>query len=65
MDKSQKVIIALLIIAIAFSLVSIGLNMSVAKFEAIDTQVSGNPGGQVSINIQEPMGNTMESENGN
>ncbi len=65
MEKTQKVIVALLIIAIAFSIVSIGLNMSVAKFETIDTEIAGKQGGQVNINIQEPVSNTMESGNGN
>lgn len=65
MDKTQKVIIALLIVAIAFSLVSIGLNMSVAKFEPVSTEVAGNPGGQININIQEPVSNTMDGGDGN
>lgn len=60
MEKTQKIIVVLLIVAIVFSAVSTLLNLSLVNFEfqpvniripAENTQ--GNPNGQIALTIQQ------------
>lgn len=62
MDRTQKVIVALLIVAILFSAVSIAINLSVGSdFKPVTNRLSnnqdvpeGNPSGNLNLVIQSP-----------
>jgi len=59
MDKTQKIIVVLLIVAIVFSVISTVLNLSLINFEfqpvniQIPSTVEGNPNGNVGLTIEQ------------
>jgi heme/copper-type cytochrome/quinol oxidase subunit 2 len=60
MEKTQKIIVVLLIVAIVFSVISTLLNLSLVNFEFQPVnvripaeQVQGNPNGQLALTINE------------
>jgi hypothetical protein len=58
MEKTQKIIVVLLIVAIVFSVISTLLNLSLINFEfqpvnvKIPGNVQGNPTGNVDLTIE-------------
>jgi hypothetical protein len=61
MEKIQVLIIALLIVAIVFSVVSMAMNFSLANLKPVKTPAptnlqAGNPNGQVSLVVNPPIG---------
>jgi flagellar basal body-associated protein FliL len=64
MDKKQKLIVALLVVAIVFSLVSIGISVSVGspiEFNFI-SRSSEAPATNIGITIESPV---LEGDDGN
>lgn len=62
MEKTQKIIVVLLIVAILFSVISTILNLSLINFEfqpvnvKVPSNVQGNPNGQVVMTIEKNPG---------
>ena len=58
MEKTQKIIVILLIVAIVFSVISTMLNLSLVNMEfqpinvKIPSNIQGNPNGQVVLGIE-------------
>jgi len=60
MEKTQKIIVVLLIVAIVFSVISTLLNLSLVNFEfqpvnirVPSENVQGNPNGQLALTIEQ------------
>ena len=57
MEKTQKIIVVLLIVAIVFSVISTILNLSLINFEfqpvnvKIPSNVEGNPNGNIGLTV--------------
>lgn len=63
MDKKQVLIIALLIVAVAFSLTSIIMNLSLRDFEKISVVEgvsAGGSAGSIGFNMEEPVSGGVE-----
>jgi hypothetical protein len=59
MEKTQKIIVILLIVAIVFSVISTLLNLSLINFEfkpvnvKIPSNVQGNPTGNIGLTVEQ------------